>query len=99
MAEMKDLDLGPCCCCRGFENVRTAIMLPLLAPVAGTGWGCAICGLPPDGAVAVLCDDCVDDGREPIYACAGYPAERLRCRVAALTRPFGHDMAKHPEEG
>jgi hypothetical protein len=53
-------DLGPCCGCEvttlGACNI---VMLDKKAPVAGAGWGCLVCELPHDGAVAVLCDACL----------------------------------------
>ena len=54
-------DLGPCCCCGGAERVRNIVML---SPRASTrdGWGCLVCGLPPDGASYVCCDRCLESG-------------------------------------
>ena len=56
--------LGRCCACleEGTEGnpVRNLMMLDRLAPTPGTGWGCFVCGLPLDGAVAVLCERCVE---------------------------------------
>lgn len=54
-----ETDLGPCCRCGGEGTpARTIIMLPYKAPVPGTGWGCAQCGRPQHGALAVVCDVC-----------------------------------------
>ena len=50
--------LGPCCMCAG-DGVNI-IMLDRRAVIPGHGWGCFICGLPRDGAVAVLCNGCAD---------------------------------------
>jgi hypothetical protein len=33
----QERDYGPCCVCRGRENVRNILMLPRRAPVPGTG--------------------------------------------------------------
>jgi hypothetical protein len=63
---------------------------------AGHGWGCIVCGLPPDGAYAVLCDTCADRYAEDpailTTACAGYPVEG-RVAIADLPPgPFDHDL-------
>jgi len=51
---MDDIDLGPCCACEGFESVRNVLMLHVKMTVPGQGWGCLVCGLSFDGALAVL---------------------------------------------
>ncbi len=91
-------ELGPCCACGGHKRVRNIVMLDQRAPVPGTGWGCVTCGLPADGALAVVCDACARD-RAPLAAvCRGMPADGKRCPIEDLADVrFGHDMAKHPE--
>ena len=97
-------DLGPCCAC-GEEGssaaVRNIVMLEQKAPVAGTGWMCLVCGLPPDGAVAVVCDQCLalqEHGRRPIrFAVSGYPASGERVPVEYLAGEHAHDLSRHPE--
>jgi hypothetical protein len=93
-------DLGRCCACgREGRTVRNVLMLPVKGPEPGTGWGCCACGLPPDGAVAVLCDRCVRRGKRPIDVVAGYTAERRRVARSALAgEPHEHDHAKHAED-
>jgi hypothetical protein len=89
------VDLGPCCACEGIRDVRNVVMLDKKAPLPGRGWGCVVCGLPLDGAVAVLCDDCLENGREPQMACRGYPAEDGRVPIGELTGSHEHDEALH----
>lgn len=80
-------------------------MLDLRIPVQHRslpgGWGCFQCGLPLEGAIAVLCDGCLEkqgDNSTPIrFACIGYPAQNQRIPIAELTEAFEHDMNKHPE--
>lgn len=94
-----DLDLGECCICHGRRNVRNIIMHPKLAPRLGTGWGCAVCGLPLDGAISVLCDDCVPNSEEVSEVCVGYPKENQRVTLASLAPgTFDHDMRFHQDE-
>lgn len=93
------LDFGACCACRtDGPTVRNLIALDVAAPVPGTGWGCVVCGAPNNGAMAVLCDACVETGAEVRYVCDGYPASGLRALRETCTTPFTHDMTKHPEE-
>lgn len=83
-------DLGPCCNCGTTVGVTNMVMLHRRAPVPGTGWGCMICRLPADGAVAVLCDGCL--GQEVKAVCLGYPKEGRRTPVKSLApEAFDHD--------
>lgn len=92
-------DLGSCCAC-GEEgpSVRNVIALQLKASVPGTGWGCFVCDLPADGAVTVVCDRCIADQREPVYACDGHPAAKKRIRISELVGSHKHDPATHQGE-
>jgi hypothetical protein len=91
-------DLGPCCRCRATAGVVNILMLDRRAPVPGTGWGCVVCGLPSDGAIAVLCNACL--GRRPVEVCHGYPAEGLRIGFEDLEPgAFEHDLTKHADDG
>ncbi|MBG1268269.1 hypothetical protein [Nostoc sp. WHI] len=98
--EEESLDLGTCCgCgCTG-ETVQNLVMLQKKAPVPGTGWGCVVCGVPSDGAVAVVCNDCLarleiqpDVIKEVVY---GYATEKKRYSLAALTEFFDHKDILH----
>jgi hypothetical protein len=99
-------DLGPCCGCErsGPEvRVRHILMLDRRGPVPGHGWGCFVCGLPADGATAVLCDPCAENYREDAttlrFVCNGWPQEG-RVAIAELPdgQPFVHDPAPHAAE-
>lgn len=95
---MDNPDLGPCCVCEvEGAQVRNIIMLNKLSPIPGKGWGCFACGLPQNGAVAVVCDDCLDHGRELKFACRGYPGEDGRVPIEELVGEFDHNVLKHPE--
>ena len=92
--------LGPCCGCeRVGDDVRNIVMLPRLAPIPSTGWGCVQCRLPFDGAVAVVCDDCLGDYlTPPRLVCVGFPLEGKRMPYADLPRHrFDHIESMHPE--
>lgn len=97
-AAASGIDLGPCCHCESTAGVNTILMLKRRGPVAGIGWGCFQCGLPFDGAVAVLCDGCLEAGREIKFVCKGrvdggrVPVEELSEEV------FEHIWEFHPEE-
>lgn len=95
--------LGSCCICRGEHAVRNIFMLERRAPMPGRGWGCMQCGLAQNGAVAVVCDHCLemhpDDATSPLVdACRGYPVSDGRVPIGELSGIHRHDMAKHPGE-
>lgn len=66
-----------------------------------------VCGLPPHGASAVLCDACTatyEDQPEPSavedalqWVCRGYPGSDGRMPIAELRGEHGHDRSKHQE--
>lgn len=103
-----DLTNGTCCACGGHADLATFLMLPFRAPVPGTGWGCVVCGLPPDGAIAAICDECagpIASTRQAPglkYVCLGRP---LAGRVTPYSpdsgwfrKPFTHDLSRHEGE-
>jgi len=92
-------DLGPCCACgRDRPDARNLLMLHRRAPVPGSGWGCLACGAPADGAVAVVCDDCLPLGEAGLrWVVLGMAAEKRRAPISECGGPFGHDESRHPE--
>jgi hypothetical protein len=64
-----------------------------------------VCGLPANGAIAVLCDGCHDDflagNAQLMWICTGYPGVDGRTPYVAehhqLLDKFDHDYSKHPE--
>lgn len=96
---MTDFDFGPCCACgQARDDVRNMICLNRLSPTPGAGWQCFQCGLPANGAVAVLCDPCLEAGAEIRFVCAGDPAGGGRVPLAELSeKKFKHRMELHPE--
>lgn len=95
------MDNGPCCICgKEDETVRNIAFLSKKAPVPGTGWGCVQCDLPPDGAVAIVCDECNDGTHtadEIKHAVDGFLTEKKRIPVIDLEGSHEHDVRKHPE--
>lgn len=89
--------MGVCCAC-GEHEAQHVIMLPFRAPLPKTGWGCLLCRLPLDGAVAVLCATCTESGADIKTVCVGWPAENERQPIDWTAAPFDHDMTKHPGE-
>lgn len=89
------MKLGPCCGCeRDDKSVRNIVMIARPAPVPGTGWGCVVCNLPMNGAIAVMCDDCMDTGIEPTFVCDGFPEKRGRARFDQCAPDvFEHDRS------
>jgi hypothetical protein len=92
------IDLGPCCACsKTGPDVRNILMLQKKCPTPGKGWGCFQCGLPPDGAIAVLCDTCLETHATLRFACRGFPATDGRIPIGELTGKHKHNLASHPE--
>jgi hypothetical protein len=93
--ELPPEDYGPCCAClKQKPTTRNLLMLPHRASVPGTGWGCIVCSLPPDGAVAIVCDDCLQSQRELQNVIFGYPMEKQRVGYEAVS----HTKFKHTQE-
>lgn len=92
-----DLPLGSCGACSG-PGARYLILLTFKAPIPGHGWGCRICGLPDDGATAVVCDRCLEVGRPVVSACRGYPATEGRIAFDRLTGHQAHDPRRHAHQ-
>jgi hypothetical protein len=90
---------GPCCSCRrDGVRLRNVVCMGFRAPVsaAGKGWGCVVCGLSSDGAIAVVCDPCREASAPILDVCSGYPTQAGRVEVGALRdRPWAHDRSRH----
>lgn len=98
--EEPPLDLGACCACgREASNTRNIMMLEYRAPVPGTGWGCAVCNLPADGAIAVVCNACLESKAKILWVVLGYPHEKKRALVSNLSSAiFKHTTELHERE-
>lgn len=103
-AEASDIPFGPCCVCGQPGELPNLMMLELRGGEPGKGWGCLLCGLPPDGATAAICRRCIPDdwqpgaprpGGEVRYACVGYVTDPRRVPIVELVEPWRHDMALH----
>lgn len=95
--------LGPCCICSGTKGVCVLISLDGLCPMAGRGWGCVVCGLPPDGAVAVICDVCERRYGDAVpkvlqFFCTGYPGEDGRTPISHLRGRYRHQVSRHKRD-
>jgi hypothetical protein len=102
-------ELGPCCICEGTKKVKNIFMLPVESPY-GDGWGCLQCGLPPAGAVAVVCDRCmsalrrdrVDVAERLKFFCKpgddDYVSGRAPMAELVGSPRHDHDMSRHPGE-
>jgi len=97
---IQTLDLGACCAC-GKEDVtvRNILALRQKAPVPGSGWGCVVCGLPMDGAMAVVCDACLQVSAPLKMAIFDNAAKKMRISYSRLSGEHEHDWIKHPEAG
>ena len=96
----ESLDLGDCCGCGCVgESVRNIVALEYRATVPGVGWGCVVCNIPADGAIAVVCGKCLERfqaGEDVLKkAVSGYTLEKGRCDIKTLTEPFRHLDVPH----
>lgn len=90
------IDLGECCACgKTGISVRNIVSMPAEAPVPGTGWGCVVCDLPTNGALAVICDECHEMMRPILRVCVGSPGNNSRVDYDEKLPAFGHDHTKH----
>src|SRR4051812_44158737 len=96
--------IGICCRCGERRRIRNIAQLPYKGPNAGKGWGCCVCHLPPDGMVAIICDECFNkDCLEANlkFVCAGYALEPERVSwddVKKSLVPHNHELAYHQDE-
>lgn len=98
-ADWRSPDLGSCCSCESTgPSVRNILMLPQLAPIPGRGWGCVQCGPSRDGAVAVVCDACLESKADLRFACRGWPGEDGRVPIGDLAGAHRHDERFHAAE-
>jgi hypothetical protein len=91
-------DYGPCCNC-GNANAINFLMLQHKAPIPGTGWGCLVCNLPNDGALAVVCDECIGRPLALRTVILGYPNSKGRTSYSSISATnFCHTMELHERE-
>jgi len=93
------LNLGACCACgQEKDTTHNVLMLDKLAPQPGTGWGCVVCGLPQDGAVAIVCDNCLTTSATINYVVDGFATDKKRKPYSTVENTsFEHDLSKHEE--
>lgn len=95
--------IGRCCRCGKLKTLRTLAQLPYKGPTPGRGWGCMVCDLPPDGMVAIICDECAELPALEAnlrWICSDYPSSTKRHSWANAKKhlvPHNHDLSKHPE--
>jgi hypothetical protein len=89
------IGFGNCCACRNRPATGITI-LSVKAPVRGTGWGCLVCHLPRDGAIAVLCDECgAAEDVEIVDVVDGLAALGKRRLLVDFQEPFDHNKTIH----
>ena len=87
----------PCCACATEEGeIKNIVMLKQKGPRPGKGWGCNVCNLPPEGAIAALCNSCVEVGRPIKFAIVDLDS-RERIPIEQLGAEHDHDYTKHQE--
>lgn len=88
-----------CCICQKHTKDKNILMVKKKAPIPGTGWGCIICNLPADGAIATLCNECLAEvmakKAELKYVCEGYAPYGNLVDIKTLSENFDHDEIRH----
>lgn len=93
--------ISKCCGCNQIKVTNDVLMLDFKGPSPGKGWGCMVCNLPNDGAIAVLCEDCfkaVESHTMEIQTIVtGYIQDNQRQPLPPedQRQPWQHDMEKH----
>ena len=80
------------------SSASTGSICGARAPVPGTGWGCVVCRQPNDGAMAIVCDECLAGKRPYQFAIRGFAADRQRIPIGELAGSFGHNLDYHRDE-
>jgi len=99
--ELDEVELtGPCCACRRvFVYLRHVVCMTFRAPEGALdkGWGCVVCAIPSHGALAVVCDECMNAQRPILDVCADYVRNPARALVTDELRaiPWVHIQASH----
>lgn len=87
---------GPCCACGAVGRpLNCFVQINKKMPEPGTGWGCFICGLPMDGALAAICSECANALRAPTHIVVGFVHEGRRVPISDLNEEFHHIEAHH----
>jgi len=104
MDEGQDLhDFGTCCVCEvESTDVNNFVMLPYKAPVPGTGWGCFVCDMDSDGAMSVMCTECLMKLNhfevEIKFVIDGFPKNKKRKPLENYLKiPFMHNPELHDQ--
>ena len=93
-------EFGTCCVCEG--EMETCGLIQLDYKVESeSGWGCVQCGLPMEGAVAVVCDACFTTHGDEIVDQIKYlmngKTERIPVPPVENRVTHEHDLSLHPE--
>ena len=93
-------DYGSCCICESQIDVRNIIQLEYKV-VSESGWGCVACGLSAEGAVAIVCDTCIEKYSDKIEESIRFLMDGREWRIPVPSvewRVFHeHDLSRHPE--
>lgn len=94
-------EYGSCCICESTRNVNNLIQLDYKVESA-SGWGCVQCGLKMEGAIAIVCDTCIE-----LYGKQSDFKDKIKFLMNGIKRipvlpvekrvPHEHDLSRHPE--
>ena len=94
-------EYGTCCICsEDIIGISYIVELYFKAPAeCQSSWGCFKCGLPNEGAIAIICEKCADtdDVYEDIRFIMDGFEDRLPVPPKCERVHHDHDYARHPE--
>lgn len=96
-------NFGTCCVCEvESKDVNNFVMLPYKAPIPGTGWGCFVCDMDSDGAISVMCNECLIKLNyfevEIKFVIEGFPRDKKRKPLENYLKiPFMHNPKLHDQ--
>lgn len=98
----KKNEYGSCCICETSTlDVRNIIQLDYKVK-SESAWGCFKCGLPAEGAVAIVCDACIekhgDDTEKHIRFLMDSAERRIPVPPEEERVPHEHDLSYHVDE-
>lgn len=94
-------EFGTCCVCEMGDMEDCGLVQLGYKMESESGWGCLQCGLPMEGAIAVVCSDCYDKYGEKIEDQIKYLIDGKKGRIPVPPVenrvPHEHDLSLHPE--
>lgn len=94
-------DYGTCCVCESEMDECVLIQLDYKVE-SESGWGCLVCDLPMEGAMAVVCADCFDEYDDDLEDKIKFLMNGIRGRIPVPPPEsrikHEHNLMYHPKD-